>query len=108
MNPIPRRIYTEEFKRAAIKLVTEQKLSEMRVAGRDDGYPCPLISTQRNHPMSRTQRLLDLIQIEREPGYLLRPGFMLPPLLFSEEESEALVLGVGHGNDLKPQARLSR
>ena len=33
--------------------------------------------------------------IEGEPGlgYLLRPGFMLPPLMFSEEEIEALVLG---------------
>lgn len=83
--------------------------------------------------MSRTARLLDLIQILRrhrypiqgralaeelsisprtlyrdiktlqeqgakidgEPGvgYILRPGFMLPPLMFSEEEIEALVLG---------------
>lgn len=83
--------------------------------------------------MSRTQRLLDLIQILRrhripvagtaladelsislrtlyrdietlkaqgahidgEPGvgYILRPGFMLPPLMFSEDEIEALVLG---------------
>lgn len=34
--------------------------------------------------------------IEGEPGigYVLRPGFMLPPLMFSEEEIEALVLGV--------------
>jgi predicted DNA-binding transcriptional regulator YafY len=34
-------------------------------------------------------------QIEGEPGvgYVLRPGFMLPPLMFSEEEIEALVLG---------------
>lgn len=34
-------------------------------------------------------------QIEGEPGlgYLLRPGFTLPPLMFSEEEIEALVLG---------------
>ncbi len=34
-------------------------------------------------------------QIDGEPGvgYLLRPGFMLPPLMFSEEEIEALVLG---------------
>ncbi|MBC3935832.1 helix-turn-helix transcriptional regulator [Undibacterium rugosum] len=33
--------------------------------------------------------------IESEPGlgYVLRPGFMLPPLMFSEEEIEALVLG---------------
>ncbi len=83
--------------------------------------------------MSRTERLLDLIQILRrhrqpvrgraladelgvslrtlyrdigalqaqgaridgEPGvgYILRPGFMLPPLMFSPEEIEALVLG---------------
>ncbi len=26
-------------------------------------------------------------------GYILRPGFMLPPLMFSDEEIEALVLG---------------
>lgn len=33
--------------------------------------------------------------IEGEPGlgYVLKPGFMLPPLMFSEEELEALVLG---------------
>lgn len=33
--------------------------------------------------------------IEGEPGlgYVLRPGFMLPPLMFSETEIEALVLG---------------
>lgn len=33
--------------------------------------------------------------IAGEPGlgYVLRPGFMLPPLMFSEEEIEALVLG---------------
>jgi len=34
-------------------------------------------------------------KIDGEPGlgYLLRPGFMVPPLMFSEEEIEALVLG---------------
>jgi predicted DNA-binding transcriptional regulator YafY len=26
-------------------------------------------------------------------GYLLRPGFFLPPLMFNEDELEALVLG---------------
>lgn len=33
--------------------------------------------------------------IDGEPGvgYVLRPGFMLPPLMFSEEELEALMLG---------------
>jgi predicted DNA-binding transcriptional regulator YafY len=33
--------------------------------------------------------------IDGEPGmgYVLEPGFMLPPLMFSEEEIEALVLG---------------
>ena len=33
--------------------------------------------------------------IDGEPGlgYVLRPGFMLPPLMFSEEEIAALVLG---------------
>lgn len=83
--------------------------------------------------MSRTQRLLELLQILRHHrfpvtgaylaeklsvsqrtvyrdiatlqlqgahiegeaglGYILRPGFILPPLMFSEEEIEALVLG---------------
>ncbi|MBP2276508.1 MULTISPECIES: helix-turn-helix transcriptional regulator [Sphingomonas] len=34
-------------------------------------------------------------QIDGEAGvgYVLRPGFMLPPLMFSEDEIEALVLG---------------
>lgn len=34
-------------------------------------------------------------EIEGEPGfgYVLRPGFMLPPIMFSQEEIEALVLG---------------
>jgi predicted DNA-binding transcriptional regulator YafY len=85
--------------------------------------------------MSRSQRLLDLIQVlrrHRRPvsgailaaevgvsfrtmyrdietlkaqgahidgeagvGYVLRPGFMLPPLMFTEDEIEALVLGSG-------------
>jgi predicted DNA-binding transcriptional regulator YafY len=30
---------------------------------------------------------------ERGLGFVLRPGFMLPPLMFSEDEIEALVLG---------------
>lgn len=34
-------------------------------------------------------------RIDGEPGvgYLLRPGFLMPPLMFTEEEIEALVLG---------------
>jgi predicted DNA-binding transcriptional regulator YafY len=34
-------------------------------------------------------------RIDGEPGlgYMLRPGFMLPPLMFSEDEIEAMVLG---------------
>jgi predicted DNA-binding transcriptional regulator YafY/glutathione S-transferase len=35
-------------------------------------------------------------QIEGEPGlgYVLKPGFLLPPLMFSQEEIEALALGL--------------
>lgn len=35
-------------------------------------------------------------EIEGEPGvgYVLRPGFLLPPLMFSEEEIQAVALGV--------------
>lgn len=36
-------------------------------------------------------------------GYLLRPGFLLPPLMFADDEIEAIVLGlrlaVEHGDD---------
>jgi predicted DNA-binding transcriptional regulator YafY len=34
------------------------------------------------------------IEGEAGIGYLLRPGFLLPPLIFSEEELEALILGL--------------
>jgi predicted DNA-binding transcriptional regulator YafY len=34
------------------------------------------------------------IEGESGVGYLLRPGFMLPPMVFSAEELEALVLGM--------------
>ncbi|MBB3933588.1 putative DNA-binding transcriptional regulator YafY [Kaistia hirudinis] len=34
------------------------------------------------------------IQGEAGVGYVLKPGFMLPPLMFSEEEIEAFVLGM--------------
>ncbi len=41
-------------------------------------------------------------------GYLLRPGFLLPPLMFSEEELEAIVLGLRltaeHGDQALGQA----
>src|SRR5664279_6049005 len=33
------------------------------------------------------------IEGEAGVGYVLRPGFMLPPLMFSEDEIAALVLG---------------
>lgn len=35
-------------------------------------------------------------EIEGSPGvgYVLKPGFLLPPLMFSQEELEALVLGI--------------
>jgi predicted DNA-binding transcriptional regulator YafY len=47
--------------------------------------------------------------IEGEPGlgYVLRPGFMLPPLMFSEEEIEALVLGSRWVADRTADDRLS-
>ena len=50
--------------------------------------------------------------IAGEPGvgYMLRPGFLLPPLMFSDEEIEALVLGsrwVARGGDA-PLAQAAR
>jgi len=98
--------------------------------------------------MSRTERLLDLLQIlrghrtpvsgatlaadlnisirtlyrdiatlqgqgaeiEGEPGlgYVLRPGFMLPPLMFSIDELEALVLGIQWVGRQTEDSRLTR
>ena len=48
-------------------------------------------------------------QIDAEPGrgYLLQPGFALPPLMFSEDEIEALVLGSRWVADRRGDARLS-
>lgn len=43
------------------------------------------IATLRSHGAN--------IEGEAGVGYILAPGFMLPPLMFSEEEIEALVLG---------------
>jgi predicted DNA-binding transcriptional regulator YafY len=49
-------------------------------------------------------------RIEGEPGigYVLRPGFLLPPLMFTEDEIEALVLGgrwvAEHGDALLARA----
>lgn len=100
------------------------------------------LPTLQPNPMSRTERLLDILQILRrhrrpvrgallaeetgislrtlyrdiatlqsmgaeidgEPGlgYVLKPGFLLPPLMFSAEEIEALALGLkwaGHRTD---------
>ena len=47
--------------------------------------------------------------IQGEPGlgYVLKPGFMLPPLMFSEEEIEALVLGSRWVADRTADERLS-
>ena len=48
--------------------------------------------------------------IDGEPGvgYLLKPGFLLPPLMFTDEEIEALVLGlrltVVHADDMLGRA----
>ena len=43
------------------------------------------------------------IEGEAGVGYVLKPGYMLPPLMFSEEEIEAIVLGsrwvAKHGDD---------
>jgi predicted DNA-binding transcriptional regulator YafY len=50
-------------------------------------------------PLGQRQRRVDQpdvgADIQGEPGlgYVLRPGFLLPPLMFSADEIEALVLG---------------
>ena len=53
------------------------------------------------------------IEGERGVGYILRPGFSLPPLMFSIEETEAIVLAlamVGRSSDteLRQAAALIR
>src|SRR2546426_382783 len=48
------------------------------------------------------------IEGEAGVGYLLRPGFLLPPLMFSDEELEAIVLGLRltaeHGDEALERA----
>jgi len=48
-------------------------------------------------------------EIDGEPGlgYVLKPGFMLPPLMFSIDELEALVVGAGWVRQQGDDARLS-
>ncbi len=46
------------------------------------------------------------IEGEAGIGYMLRPGFFLPPLMFSAEELEALVLG-GRWVEAQPDAGLA-
>lgn len=60
------------------------------------------------------QTLMDLgapVEGEAGLGYLLRPGFFLPPLMFGEDELEALVLGArwvqGQGDPALAQAAAS-
>jgi predicted DNA-binding transcriptional regulator YafY len=60
------------------------------------------------------QTLMDLgapVEGEAGLGYLLRPGFFLPPLMFGEDELEALVLGArwvqGQGDATLAQAAAS-
>jgi predicted DNA-binding transcriptional regulator YafY len=60
------------------------------------------------------QTLMDLgapVEGEAGLGYLLRPGFFLPPLMFGEDELEALVLGArwvqGQGDAALAQAAAS-
>ena len=60
------------------------------------------------------QTLMDLgapVEGEAGMGYLLRPGFCLPPLMFGEDELEALVLGArwvqGQGDPALAQAAAS-
>ncbi len=49
-----------------------------------------------------------VIEGEAGIGYLLRPGFLLPPLMFSDEELEAIVLGLRltaeHGDEALERA----
>jgi predicted DNA-binding transcriptional regulator YafY len=68
------------------------------------GYRCPVSGAVLAETLGISLRTLyrDIetlkaqgAHIDGEPGlgYVLRPGFMLPPLMFSEEEIEAIVLG---------------
>jgi predicted DNA-binding transcriptional regulator YafY len=49
-------------------------------------------------------------EIEGEPGlgYVLRPGFMLPPLMFSIDELEALIIGASWVGKQRDDQRLSK
>src|ERR1700692_3323279 len=60
----------------------------------------PTLAEEMGIPLRNVDRDIETLKaqgahIDGEPGvgYVLRPGFMLPPLMFSEEEIEAMVLG---------------
>ncbi|WP_459616381.1 helix-turn-helix transcriptional regulator [Bordetella sp. 2513F-2] len=79
-----------------------QRLLDLIQILRRHRYPVPgaVLAAQLGISLRTLYRDIATLQaqgasIDAEPGmgYVLRPGFVLPPLMFSEEEIEALVLG---------------
>jgi len=79
-----------------------QRLLELLHLLRSRRYPVPGAELARMLGVSLRTVYRDIgtlqeqgarIEGEAGLGYVLRPGFMLPPLMFTEEEVEALVLG---------------
>src|ERR1700754_4300218 len=79
-----------------------QRLLDLLQILRSHRYPVSgaLLAGQLDISLRTLYRDIALLQqqgahIEGEAGvgYVLRPGFLLPPLMFSEEEIQALVLG---------------
>lgn len=79
-----------------------QRLLELLHLLRNRRYPVPGAELARSLKVSLRTVYRDIgtlqeqgarIEGEAGLGYVLRPGFLLPPLMFTEEEIEALVLG---------------
>ena len=73
-----------EILRAAKRPITAERIAERLEVG--------LRSVYRD--MAALQAMRVPIEGERGVGYILRPGFDLPPLMFNNEEIEAVLLGL--------------
>ncbi|WP_150810953.1 helix-turn-helix transcriptional regulator [Pandoraea sputorum] len=79
-----------------------QRLFSLMQLLRRHRYPVPGVALAGSLGVSLRTLYRDIAELQSQGahiegapglGYVLKPGFMLPPLMFSEEEIEAIVLG---------------
>jgi predicted DNA-binding transcriptional regulator YafY len=90
------RVFEEMMSRTERLLALIQKLRRHRrpVTGRELALEMSVSVRTVYRDLQTLIRQGAPIEGERGIGFILRPGFLLPPLMFRDEEIEALVLGV--------------